>query len=337
MSDTPKSMQAAYVERLGPVSEIRIGGLPVPAPRAGEVLVQVAAVAVNAVDTFVRSGSYATEVPFPFVVGRDLAGRVAALGGDVDGFRIGDRVWTNSLGHAGRQGATAGYAVVPVDRLYRIPDGVDEVPLVATVHAAATAFLALHTHARVRPGETALVAGAAGNVGRAAVQIAREAGARVIATASASDLDDVRRLGADVALDYRDPAHATLLREALPHGADMQLDTSGHHDLDLAVDLLAPRGRIVVMAGLRARPELPVGGLYTRDGSILGFAISSATVAELADAAELINRMLADGTLTPPRTEEAPLTAARGAHARLEAGALHGVKLVLRPAQAPPG
>ncbi len=279
MSDTPKSMQAAYVERLGPVSEIRIGELPVPAPRAGEVLVQVAAVAVNAVDTFVRSGSYATEVPFPFVLGRDLAGRVAALGADVDGFRVGDRVWTNSLGHAGRQGATAEYAVV---------------------------------------------------------QIAREAGARVIATASASDLDDVRRLGADVALDYRDPVLGTLLREALPHGADVHLDTSGHHDLDLAVDLLAPRGRIVLMAGLRARPELPVGGLYTRDGSILGFAISSATVAELADAAELINRMLASGTLTPPRIEEAPLTAARDAHARLEAGALHGVKLVLRPAQAPP-
>ena len=331
MISIPRRMQAAFIDRLGAASEIRIGELPGPAPHAGEVLVRVEAVAVDPVDVFVRSGAYPTDLPFPFVLGRDLAGTVVALGPEAVGFAVGDRVWTNSMGHAGRQGASAQYAAVPADRLYPMRAGADAVPLVATVHAAATAFLALHTHARLRPGETVLIAGAAGNVGRAAVQIAADAGVRVVATASASDLDAVRTLGAAEVIDYRDPLLTERLRGALPGGADVHLDTSGHHDLERAVALLAARGRIVLMAGLATRPVLPVGALYTRDGSILGFAISSATVAELADAAAAINRMLALGALTPPRIEELPLSAAPSAHARIEAGELHGVKLVLRP------
>lgn len=331
MISIPRRMQAAFIDRLGAASEIRIGELPVPALSADEVLVRIEAVAVDPVDVFVRSGAYPTDLPFPFVLGRDLAGTVTALGSEAVGFAVGDRVWANSMGHAGRQGASAQYAAVPAERLYPIPAGMDAVPLVASVHAAATAFLALHTHAQLRPGETVFIAGAAGNVGRAAVQIAVDAGARVVATASASDLDLVRTLGAAVAIDYRDPLLTERLRGALPGGADVHLDTSGHHDLERAVALLAARGRIVLMAGLATRPVLPVGALYTRDGSILGFAISSATVAELADAAAAINRMLALGALTPPRIEELPLSAAPSAHARIEAGELHGVKLVLRP------
>lgn len=328
MDEAPEMMNAAYVERLGPPEEIRFGGIPVPVPGEGEVLVAVDAVSVNAVDTFVRSGAYATEVSFPFVIGRDLVGRVVRA---ASGFDEGEWVWTNSLGHAGRQGAASAFAVVPADRLYRLPEGVEPVAMAAVVHAAATAFLALHTHGRVQGGETVLVAGAAGNVGRAAVQIARDAGARVIAVAGSADLEASLQLGADLAFDYHDPALGDRLREALPGGIDVHLDTSGHHDLDRAVGLLASRGRVILMAGMNARPELPVGALYTRDASILGFAISSATVAELADAAVLINRMMAAGTLVPGAIEEVPLSAAASAHGRLEAGTLHGVKVVLRP------
>jgi NADPH:quinone reductase-like Zn-dependent oxidoreductase len=324
-------MRAAYVEAHGPAESIRYGDLPTPVPGPSDVLVAVDAVAVNPVDTFVRSGAWRTPVPWPFVIGRDLVGTVAAVGAGVVGFAVGDAVWSNSLGHAGRQGAAAEYAVVAGDRLYHLPEGVDPVTMVALVHPAATAHLALAVHGLLRAGETVLVAGAAGHVGRAATVLASHAGARVVATASRADLETCRRLGADVVVDYRDPDLGGALHHAAPDGVDVHLDTSGHHDLDLAVGLLAPRGRIVLMAGLAARPELPVGAFYTRDARLVGFVISTASTAELAAAAARINQLVAEGALEPRRVEELPLSKAAEAHRRLEDGRAAGVRLVLRP------
>jgi NADPH:quinone reductase-like Zn-dependent oxidoreductase len=323
-------MHAAFVDRPGPAESIRYGVLPVPAPGPTDVLVRVEAIAVNHVDTFVRSGSYATPLPSPFVVGRDLVGTIVECSAGAPGFAVGDRVWTNSLGHAGRQGAAAEYAVVPADRLYRAPDGAAAAELVAVLHPAATAFLAVELHGAVRPGETVLVAGAAGHVGRAAVLLAARAGARVVATARAEDADMVRTLGADVVVDYRSPDLAARLHAAAPDGVDVHVDTSGHHDLDLAVGLMARGGRIVLLAGMGARPALPVGAVYTHDLQLRGFAISVATVDELAAAARRINQLAADGSLRPRAVEQLPLAAAADAHQRLEAGDARGTRLVLR-------
>lgn len=331
VTSLPARMWAAFIERRGPAESIRYGQLPVPEVGPTEVLVRVEAVAVDSVDTFVRSGAYDTPLPFPFVIGRDAVGTVAALGPGAVGFRVGDRVWTNSLGHAGRQGPSAEYAVVAADRLYQLPVDVDPVTTAAVVHPAATAYLALTVHARLKAGETILIAGAAGHVGRAATVLASRAGARVVATARAADLDACRRLGADTAIDYRNPRLSRRLRDAAPDGIDVHLDTSGHHDLDSAVGLLAHDGRIVLMAGLTRRPELPVGDLYTRDGQVLGFAISNAPASDLAAAAERINRLVSVGALVPRAVEELPLSAAAAAHHRLETGQASGVRLVLRP------
>ena len=105
MTTTRRLMWAAFIDGLGPPDTIRYGALPVPEPGPTDVLVRVHAVAVNPVDTMIRSGRYRTLVDFPFVIGRDLVGRVAELGSQVTGFAIGDPVWCNSLGHDGRQGA----------------------------------------------------------------------------------------------------------------------------------------------------------------------------------------------------------------------------------------
>ncbi|GAA2739942.1 MULTISPECIES: NADPH:quinone reductase [Kitasatospora] len=323
-------MRAAFIERLGPPANIRHGDLPAPVPGPTDVLVDVAAVSVNPVDTFVRSGVFRTPVAFPFVVGRDLVGTVAAAGPGAAGFAVGDRVWSNSLGHEGRQGAAAEQAVVSADRLYHLPPGVDEDEAVATVHPAATAYLALFTHGRLRAGETVLVAGAAGNVGSALVVLAAGAGARVVATARAEDAEYCRGLGAAEVLDYRDPELAARLRAACPDGVDVHLDTSGANDLTGAVELLAPRGRIVLLAGARSTPVLPAGQLYMKDGSIRGFVISHATSAELAEAAGAINRALLGGRLRPRVLERLPLSAAAETHLRLERGELNGKRAVLR-------
>lgn len=322
-------MYAAYIEELGPPDAIRYGELPDPQPGPTDVLVDVAAATVNPVDTFVRSGAWRTPVEFPFVIGRDLAGTVAAAGPGAPGFAVGDRVWCNSLGHAGRQGAAAERAVVPVDRLYHLPDRVTEADAVTVAHPAATAYLALFTHGRVRTGETVAVVGAGGNVGSALVVLAVDAGARVIAVASERDSEYCRALGASEVVDYRDDARWDHLRRACPAGVDAYIDAAGANELSHAVDLLAKRGRVVLLAGMRTRPVLPAGALYLKDCSVVGFAISQATGAELAEAARTINRLLASGRLRPRATETLPLRDAARAHRMLEAGKLRGRRVVL--------
>jgi len=324
-------MRAAFIERLGPPENIRYGEMSTPRPGPTDVLVDVSATAVNHVDTFVRSGAWRTPIDFPFVIGRDLAGTVAEVGSGVRDFRAGDRVWCNSLGYAGRQGAAAQRAVVPVDRLYHLPDGVSPADVVAVAHPGATAYLALVTHGRIRAADTVVVAGAAGNVGSALVVLAAGAGARVVATAAVRDVDYCRSLGASEVIDYADPEATERIRAASPGGVDIYIDTSGENDLSRSVDLLAIRGRIVVLAGMRTRPVLPVGPLYLKDRSVVGFAISQATTTELAEAARTINRLLATGGLRARNTEMLPLSAAASAHRRVEAGGASGTKLVLRP------
>ena len=330
--DATETTPAAYVERTGPAESIRFGALPAPGPTPTEVLVGVEASPVNRVDTFVRSGAFATALTFPFVVGRDLTGTVLRVGAAVTGFTPGDRVWCNSMGHAGRPGAAAGLVAVPADRLYPVPAGVDPLVAVAVAHPAATAYLALVTHARIRPGEVVLVIGAGGNVGSAAVTLARAAGARVVATAHPRDADFCAGLGAEPVVDYRDVDWASKIRRACPSGVDVVVDAAGINDLPTTVGLLAPRGRVLVLAGLGTAPTLPAGELYLRDGAVLGFVISHATVAELADAARAINALLVDGRLRARTVETLPLAAAAEAHRRAEDG-LHGVRTLLLPDQ----
>ncbi|MFI6262969.1 NADPH:quinone reductase [Micromonospora sp. NPDC051006] len=324
-------MRAAYIERPGSAADIRFGELPAPRPGPTDVLVDVVATTVNPVDTFVRSGAYPTPLPWPFVVGRDLVGRVAEVGPGVAGFRPGDLVWCNSLGHDGRQGSAAEQAVVAVDRLYRLPAGVEPATAVTVVHPAATAYLALFVHGRLRPGETVVVAGGAGNVGAALVALAATAGARVVATASAADADYCRRNGASEVLDYRAPDLVDRLRSACPDGVDVYLDTAGRNDVESVLDLLALRGRIVLFAGGASRPVVPAGALYQYDRAVIGFAISRATVAELAEAAGMVNRLLADGRMAPREILPLPLSATGEAHRMLERGELRGRRAVIRP------
>ena len=327
----PATMRAAVIDACGPWSAIEVRRIPVPSPGAGEVLIEVAATTVNRVDAFVRSGIFHTALSFPFVVGRDAAGTVVDDGDGTGGIGVGEAVWCNSLGHAGRQGATAEYAAVPTDRLYRLPPGVDPIDAVAVLHPAATAALALGPHARLGPEDTCFIAGAAGHVGSAALAIATRAGSRTLVSAGVGELSELLRGGADVALDYRATDLANQIAAAAPEGVDVWLDASGAQPLSLAVGHLALRGRIVVIAGMDRRHDLRARDLYTRDGSILGFAISNATVAELAGAARLINSMLVEQSLPTPRIERLPLEHTADAHRRMEAGAARGVRLIITP------
>ncbi|MEV8564581.1 NADPH:quinone reductase [Streptomyces sp. NPDC051322] len=321
-------MNAVHVDGPGPVEAVQYGRLPVPAIGPTDVLVRVRAVAANPVDTFVRSGAYPTAMPSPFVIGRDLVGEVAETGPGATRFEPGQRVWCNSLGHRGRQGSFAEYAAVAADRLYAAPDDIDPLVLVAAAHPAASAWLALFRHGRLRYGDRLYVGGGAGNVGSAAVALAAAAGATVVATAGRDDHDRVRELGAAHVLDYRSEQLGEQLAECSHGGFDVYLDTSGHDDAGAAIGLLGLGGRLITMVGLEQTPALPLGRLYTRDASIVGFAISNATPDDLAEAADGVVRLLRTTTWRPVITQRLPL--ARGAHAHrlLESGEVRG-RLVL--------
>ncbi len=322
-------MRAAYIESWGPPEAIRVGELPEPRPGPTDVLVDVRAVSVDPVDTFVRSGAWRTPVAFPFVIGRDLVGTVAEAGSGAPGFAPGDAVWSLSMGYAGRQGPASERAVVSAERLYHVPGGVDPLDLVAVAHPGVAAYLALFVHGRLRAGETVVVVGAGGNVGGALVAMAKDAGARVVAVASARDAAYCTEIGADHTVDYRASDVPARLAEACGDGADLYVDAAGRNDLEQAVGLLARRGRALVMAGMSTRPVLPSGPLYLMDRSVIGFAVSQADASELAAAAAHTGVLAATRRLRSRRRVDLPLEEAAEAHLRIEEGEGSGRRYVL--------
>jgi NADPH2:quinone reductase len=324
-------MKAAYIEAPGPPESIRFGDLPTPTPGPGQILVRVAAVCVDPIDVYIRSGAFKIPLPSPFIIGRDLVGRVESVGGGVTKFAPGDRVWCNNQGYDGRQGTFAEYAAVEERLLYPLPAGVDERQAVAFVHSAFTACLGLE-RARPRAGETLFVNGGAGNVGSALIQMARGRGLRVAATAGNPEgLDWCRSIGVESAANYKQDDVDAILKKFAPAGVDIYWDTSGQPDFDSAINRLATGGRVIVMAGLKARPPFPVGPFYVKGCSMHGFAITHATDKELSSSAEAIVGWMAQGKLKVRIDRVLPLSEAQAAHRLVEERAPIAGKIVLTP------
>ena len=331
-------MKAAYIEQPGPAESIVYGELPTPEPRDAEVLVRVGAVAVNPVDTYLRGGAIAMELPRPFVVGCDLAGTVEAVGPRAKRFAVGDRVWGSNQGLLGRQGTFAEYAAVDEDWLYATPESIDDVTAAAIALVGITAHLGLFRDAKLAAGETLFVNGGTGGVGSTVVQMARAVGARAITTAGSDEKTAAaRELGADVAINYKTDDVDARIREAAPGGVDVWWETLREPDFERTVALLAPRGRMVIMAGRDARPVFPVGPFYVKGCSLFGFAMFNATPDEQRTCAEAINRWLVEGKLRPRIDRVLPLSETAAAHQLQEdntlraAGTLAG-KIVLTQA-----
>lgn len=313
-------MRAAYVTELGSPENIQVGELDVPTLGALDVLVRTQALAVNFVDTLVRSGKYPTPKTFPFVIGRDLVGVVSAKGDAVDEFAVGDAVWSNSLGHRGLQGSFSEYAAVPHDRLYPLPAGANPTEAVALVHSAGTAYLALFREARLKYGDTVVVSGAAGAVGSTAVQFAAASGAHVIATAREEDADWCRAAGAEVVFDYRNPDLWARIGEAASGGVDVFLETSRQYDFAQTLPLLARGGRFILITSMGSPVQLPLEQLYLRDASLRGYTISTATVTDLAEAARAINNGISRGLLRVRISIQLSLDDSAQAHRLMEEG-----------------
>ena len=331
-------MKAAYIEATGSPDVIRYGDLPDPTPRQGEALVRVGAVAVNPIDLYIRAGTAPMPLSFPFVVGCDLAGTVEAVGPDCTRFKAGDRVWGSNQGLLGRQGTFAELAAVAEDWLHPTPAGVSDVQAAAAALVAITAHLGLFRDAKLREGEVVFVNGGTGGVGSMVVQMAKAAGAQVVTTVGATEKAELcRTWGADAVFNYKtQDVDAGIRQYTKGRGVNVWYETQREPDLVRMVELMAPRGRMVVMAGRQARPTFPVGPFYVKGLSLHGFAVFNATPDEQRRCADDINRWLAEGKLRPPVGGTFPLAETAAAHRFLEentlqkAGTLIG-KVVLTP------
>ena len=235
-------MKAAFITAPCPADGIQFGDLPQPQPRAAEALVRVRAAAVNPIDTYVRAGMVKMNLPLPFVIGCDLAGVIETVGAECKRFKAGDRVWCSNQGLFGRQGTFAEFACVEEKWLNLLPAGVRDEDAAAVSLVGITAHLGLFAKARLQAGETVFVNGGAGGVGSMVVQLAKAAGARVIATAGSDDrVAKARSFGADLVLNHRTQDVAAAVKEFAPAGVNVFWETQREPDFDCAVPLLAPK------------------------------------------------------------------------------------------------
>lgn len=310
-------MKAAYITETGAPNVIHYGDLPNPEPGTNEVLVQVGAVAINPIDTYIRGGMIAMPLKMPYIIGCDLAGTVVAIGPGVQRFKVGDRVWGSNQGLLGRQGSFAEYAAVDEKWLYPTPAGESDAEAAAGALVGITAHLGLFRCARLHAGEVVFVNGGTGGVGSAVVQLAKGAGAKVITTAgNEKKLAHCRSLGADLALDYHSPQLDDDIRQfaGTNGGIHVWYETQREPTLDRTVAMMAPRGRIIVMAGRQARPEFPLGPFYVKDLSLHGFAMFNASPHEQRECATALNAAYERGYWHPQIGQTFPLSQAAAAH-----------------------
>jgi NADPH2:quinone reductase len=330
-------MKAAFIRKTGGPEEIVHGDLPDPVPGPRQALVRVRACAMNPIDTYIRAGTVAMPLTFPFVVGCDLAGEVVAVGSEVDRLKPGMRVWGSNQGVLGRQGTFAELAAVDECWLHRTPESVSDRDAAAASLVSITAHLGLVGNAALQPGETIFVNGGSGGVGSAVVQIAKLLGARVITTAGTPEKRErVSRLGADLVLDYRRDDLVEAVLAAAPQGVHVYWETLREPLFDQAVAMLGEGGRMVIMAGRDARPPFPVGPFYVKGCRLFGFVMFKATAPRQAAAAADINRWMAAGRFKPLIDRVLPLDRVAEAHAVQESATIHGTgslsgKIVIEP------
>ncbi|OYP34360.1 NADPH:quinone reductase [Rhodopirellula sp. MGV] len=291
-------MKAASFSEAGGPEVIQFCELPVPELSAGQVLIRVHAASVNPIDTYVRRGIVAFELPKPFVPGCDAAGVVEAVGEGVADWKVGDRVWCTNQGLLGRQGTTAELIAVDAQWCFRLPDQVDFETAAANALVGVTAHLGLFRYGGLKAGETVFVVGGTGGVGSMVVQMAKAVGATVI-TCAGSD-EKVQRasdLGADHVFNYNNQSIGEAVKQFAPNGIQLHWETRRMPNFDEAIDLLAPRGRMVVMAGRDSRPEFPVGPFYVKECSLVGFVMFKASPEEMKVCADEMNEWMAAGKL----------------------------------------
>jgi NADPH2:quinone reductase len=322
-------MKAIQIKQTGGPEVMELVDIPVPQPKPNEAVVKIAAAGVNFIDIYNREGRY--KAPLPLVLGQEAAGTVSAVGPDVKGVAVGDRVaYTMTLG------GYAEYAAVPAERLVKIPEGVSERDAAAAILQGMTAHYLAHDTYPLKKGETALIHAAAGGVGLLLVQMAHNIGARVIATVSTEEKANLARdAGADDVILYtQTDFEAETKRLMGGKGLDVVYDSVGKTTFDKGLNLLRPRG-MMALFGASSGAVAPIDPLVlTAKGSLFltrpSLAAYIRTPEELQERAGAVFGMIRDGKLKLRNEHVYPLAQAQQAHRDLEARKTTG-KLLLIP------
>lgn len=329
-------MRAVVCQELGPVERLRVEEGEEPQAGPGTVVVGVQAAGVNYVDALFVQGEYQIKPATPFVPGGEVAGRIAAVGDGVEDWAVGDRV----LANVGLGGFATAVAARP-SQLFAIPDALTATQAAAFIQSYCTALYSLRDRAGVQSGEWVLVLGAAGGVGRAAIDIARALGARVIAAASSAErVRACLDAGADVGIDYSTEDLKTRARElavaggSTSGGVDVVVDPVGADRAEPALRALGNDGRYLVIGFAGGGiPSLPLNQILLRNRKVIGVDWGAWMLGHGPEQHALLTELLAmagDGHLHPPEPTIRPLDEAPAALADLLAGRVTG-KLVLVP------
>jgi len=331
-------MRAVIATEPGGPDVLTLEERPDPHPGPGEVVLDVAASAVNRADLLQRQGHYPPPPGATEVLGLECSGTVREVGEGVERWRVGDQACALLAG-----GGYAEQVLVPAGQLMAVPSGVDLVTAAALPEVACTVWSNVFMVAGLQPGELLLVHGGAGGIGTFAIQLAAAVGATVAVTAgSAAKLETCRSLGASITVDYRQQDFVQVLKEATRDraggpGADVVLDNMGAAYLARNLDVLATSGRLVVigMQGGR-KAELDLGMLMRKRAAVVATTLRARPAAEKAAVCAAVEEhvwpLVADGSVRPVVHDRFPLTEVASAHATVEESSHVGkVLLTVRP------
>ncbi len=314
-------MKAVLADGAGGPEVLLYGEVPDPAPGPGELLLDVAATAVNRADVMQRQGHYPPPPGASDVLGLECSGTVAALGEGVEGWSVGDEVCALLAG-----GGYAERVAVPVGQVMPVPAGVDLVSAAALPEVACTVWSNVYMLAGLQPDEHLLVHGGAGGIGTFAIQLATALGAHVHTTAgSAEKLAVCAELGAETTINYREQDFVEVVREATGgRGADVVLDNMGAKYLSRNVDVLAIEGRLVVIGLMGgSKGELDLGSMLRKRAAVIATTLrarpAAGKAAICASVVEHVWPLVADGRIRPVVHSSAPLDRVADAHRSMEA------------------
>ncbi|WP_153028595.1 NAD(P)H-quinone oxidoreductase [Amycolatopsis sp. YIM 10] len=317
-------MHAITITEPGGPENLRWSEVPDPVPGTGEVLVDVAASAVNRADLLQRRGLYPPPKGASEIIGLECSGVIAELGEGVEGWSVGDEVCALLAG-----GGYAEKVVVPAGQLLPVPGEVKLIAAAGLPEVACTVWSNVVMHAGLAEGEVLLVHGGAGGIGTHAIQVGKALGATVAVTAGSADrLDRCRQLGADLTINYRDQDFVEVLR-AETGGADVILDNMGASYLGRNVDVLKPDGRLMVI-GMQGgvKGELNLGTLLGKRASVTGLGLRGRPLENKARIVSAVREhlwpLIERGEVRPVVDQVLPMAEAGTAHTALDEGGVFG-------------
>jgi NADPH2:quinone reductase len=320
-------MKAIRVHEFGGPEVLKLEDVPNLKAGPGQVVVQIKAVGVNPVETYIRSGIYPNRPPVPYTPGLDGAGVVESIGDGVKRVKPGDRVYV-----AGSiSGTYAEQSLTTESQVHRLPENISFSQGAGVFTPYATAYRGLFIRGNAKPGERLLVHGATGGVGIAAVQFARAAGLIVFGTGGTKEgLDLAKKEGAHFALNHHEENYLDKLRELTDgHGVNLILEMLANVNLAKDLQVLDKKGRVVVI-GNRGTVEINPRDAMGRDASIHAMSLFNASEEEFTEIHAAIGAGLENGSLRPIVDEEIPLAEAARAHKEILEPGSRG-KLVLIP------